>query len=355
MFRKKGKSILFFPINGSGIGHLTRCLAYARHLPKDWNIRFFSLSVAIDAIEAMGYEADYFLSHFWTVNTSTNWNRELAARLGLMLEYSRPDILLFDGTYPYLGLKRALMAYGRPIKVVWSRRGLWKGGEDQENPENIFHLLIRPGELEAEPATASSPMPDLPTVDTPPVTLFDREELLSGEEARRELNLEQNKKYILFSTGPDILTNLEDRIKWLSGKLQARGFTPVWLQSPLAIKLFKPPVGALLLEKYPIARHLKAFAGLVSAAGYNSCYEALVAELPTLFLPNDKLLDNQRKRALFLVENNLAVLCEGDGHEAMEKAFNEFMKLFESSERGLPTFINGASMAAQTLKELAEQ
>ena len=101
--------ILFFNINGSGLGHLSRCLAYARRLRGRARSVFFSTASAIEIIEEMGFEADYFVSEFWSRSHINAWNRELAIRFGLMLEELRPQAVVFDGTWPFAGF--AEMSY----------------------------------------------------------------------------------------------------------------------------------------------------------------------------------------------------------------------------------------------------
>jgi hypothetical protein len=114
--------ILFFNINGSGMGHLSRCLAYARRMRGRAVPVFFSLASAIEIIHEMGFEADYFVSKFWSRSHINAWNRELALRLGLMLEEVRPAAVVFDGTWPFHGFMDACDAYG-VSRRVWSRRG----------------------------------------------------------------------------------------------------------------------------------------------------------------------------------------------------------------------------------------
>lgn len=350
MTGNKLKSILFFPINGSGLGHLNRCLAYARRLPQTWRISFFSLSPAIGAVEEMGFEADYFLSPFWTVNSSTNWNRELCMRLALMLEEIEPDILLFDGTFPYLGLRRALEAYKKPLKLIWSRRGLFKARKiELKDFTKIFDLIIQPGELDALENQENLLPFTIPNFITPPVTLFNREELLPAREARECLNLSPHKKYILISIGPGNLKDISTPSQIIMKEIISAGYTPVWLQSPIAQKVLEVPDGVELLEAYPVSRYLKAFDGLISAAGYNSCYEAAMSGLPTFFVPNEKLQDNQEKRADLLVKHNLGLLCKSIDEKDLEKKLHDFFRLIELSERREIPFPNGAAIAADII------
>src|SRR5690606_35346150 len=117
--------VVFFNINGSGLGHLSRCLAYARRLEGRARPVFFSLASAIEIIHDFGFEADYFVSQFWSDAHVNAWERELAPRFGLMLEEVRPDVAVFDGTWPFRAFMDACDAHGLRRRV-WSNRGLHK-------------------------------------------------------------------------------------------------------------------------------------------------------------------------------------------------------------------------------------
>src|SRR5690606_8758334 len=100
----KRPTILFFNINGTGLGHLSTCLAYAHRLRDHARPIFFSLASAVEKIHDMGFEADYLVSPAWSRAANWHWNRQLSQRLGLLLERTRPKVLVFDGTWPFRGL-----------------------------------------------------------------------------------------------------------------------------------------------------------------------------------------------------------------------------------------------------------
>jgi UDP-N-acetylglucosamine:LPS N-acetylglucosamine transferase len=58
------------------------------------------------------------------------------------------------------------------------------------------------------------------------------------------------------------------------------------------------------------ADHMLAFDAAVCAAGYNTFGELMFAGVPTAFLPQDKLADDQRARAELAVERGAAALLE---------------------------------------------
>jgi hypothetical protein len=105
------------------------------------------MASAVEVIEGMGFEADYFVSNFWSSSHINDWNRELAARLGLMLEEVRPEVVVFDGTWPFDGLLAACDRH-QGVRTVWSNRGLHKD-DAPEVPvdEAEFAIVERFGEI----------------------------------------------------------------------------------------------------------------------------------------------------------------------------------------------------------------
>ena len=99
--RAERPCIVLFNINGNGMGHLSTCLAYANRLKARSRPVFFSLASAMEMIHDMGFEGDYFVSRFWSRASAWEWDRELSLRLGMFLERVRPEVLVFDGTWPY--------------------------------------------------------------------------------------------------------------------------------------------------------------------------------------------------------------------------------------------------------------
>src|SRR5690606_22718064 len=118
-------TILFFNINGAGLGHMSTCLAYAHRLRRHARPVFFSLAAAIERIHEMGFEADYLVSPSWSRARHRHWDQQLGPRLGILLERARPEVIVFDGTWPFHGLLHAAAAYGLP-RIVWSDLTMYK-------------------------------------------------------------------------------------------------------------------------------------------------------------------------------------------------------------------------------------
>ena len=347
--------ILFFPTNGSGLGHMTRCLAYARRLRGRADSAFFSLSSAIEFIEEMGFAADYFVSPFWSANTTYDWNCELAVRFGMLLEHTRPDVVMFDGTWPFQGFLAACRAYGRPLKIVWSNRGLLK--EDAKAvpvDATLFDLIIQPGELGTACAEATMPGGGK-KITVPPVTLFDDGELLSKAEARRRLGLEPQERYALFSLGPGNLKDVGGLGHELVRRVQAKGFTVVWACAPISVRDVTLPPRVRSISVYPLVRCFRAFDIFVGAAGYNTCCEVAQTQIPSLIVPNTLLADDQEARARLLAAHAPVIVSSCETARECRAAIGELRELMESPVATAHTLsMNGAALAAEAILQLAQ-
>lgn len=350
-------SIIFFPVNGSGMGHLTRCLAYARRLRDRAECVFFSLSSAMEFVEEMGFTGDYFISPFWSVNSTYSWNCELSIRFGMLLEHVRPDVVVFDGTWPFQGFLAACMAYGHSLKLVWSNRGLLKP-ETREVPvdKSRFDLLIRPGELGAHVSEERNGK-DCCQLTVPPVLLLDGTELLPRDRAREQLGLPPDGRFALFSLGPGNLKDVSGQGHRLMREVQTRGFSVVWACAPISVRDVELPATVHPLTVYPLSRYLQAFDIFVGAAGYNTCCEVAQAQIPSLIVPNTLLADDQTARAHMLKRFAPVVVSPCETDDEAREAVHALLALTSSGRGGeVVSFpLNGAELAADALWELAQR
>jgi UDP:flavonoid glycosyltransferase YjiC (YdhE family) len=288
--------VLFFTINGSGTGHLSRCLAYAHRLRGRARPVFFSLASAIEIIEEMGFEADYLVSPFWSRTPIVPWNQELAVRVGLMLEELKPDVVVFDGTWPFPGLLQACDRAGI-ARRVWSNRQLHKpDAEPVPVAETEFDLVIEPGEIGTTFSVARAAMPGR-KVRTAPVALLRGDELAGREAARDALGLEPDGRYVLLSLGPGNLKDVGDIARGLVSEFRAHGFAVVWARAPITVRDVALPEHVLPISVYPLLRFMRAFDVFAGAAGYNTCCEAMLSGVPSLLVPNTRVQDDQTRRA----------------------------------------------------------
>ena len=346
--------ILFFNINGSGTGHLSRCLAYAHRMRGRARPVFFSLASAIETIHDMGFEADYFVSEFWSRSHINAWNRELAIRMGLMLEELRPVAAVFDGSWPFVGFMHACDQYDIPVRI-WSDRGLYK--EDMEPVpvmESEFDLVIEPGEVGSDFIIERAQRPGR-KVTTPPVTLLKSDELLSRDDARDELGLKRDDRYALFSLGPGNLKDMSAVALGLLEEMRARGFTVVWARAPISVRDMPLPDDVQTVSVYPLVRYLRAFDVFASAAGYNACCEIVQAGVPSLLVPNTQVADDQILRAEMTARYAPVVVSPCDTPAERRDAVSRLLEIGDASER-LPSIdLDGADRAVDEILAVVTQ
>lgn len=346
---------LFFPTNGSGLGHMNRCLAYASQLRGRANASFFSLASAMEIIEQFGFEADYFVSHFWTRNGSYDWNCELALRLGMMFDRVKPTVVVFDGTWPFQGFLAACKSYGK-AKLVWSSRGLFKEGVEAATVDNsIFDLIIRPGEL-GDIAGRSALQCGTQQWTVPPVTLLQDAELLDRATARKELGLQEHARHVLFSLGPGNLKDIKGIGNSLIQRFQAENYTIAWACSPISVQDVELPSSIVPISVYPLVRYLRAFDVFVGAAGYNTCCEVVQAQIPSLLVPNALLVDDQTRRAHLVAQHAPAVVSTCESPEEQCDAVKRVLQMVDRPPTpSCKLVMNGADLAAEAIFALAAE
>ena len=346
--------ILFFNINGSGLGHLSRCLAYARRIEGRAKPYFLSLASAIEIIHEMGFEADYFVSTFWSRSHINAWNRELAIRVGLMLEEVRPAAVVFDGTWPFHGFMDACDAYGVPLKI-WSNRGLHK--EDAEPvpvKESAFDLVIQPGEIGTVFTVERAEQPGR-KVTTPPVTLLRDEELLDREKAREALGLDRKGRYALFSLGPGNLKDVSEIARGLLEEMRGCGFTVVWARAPISVRDVSLPNDVMPVSLFPLVRYMRAFDMFAGAAGYNTCCEVIQSGVPSLLIPNMQVIDDQARRAAMTSRHARVVVSPCETPEQRSEAVSQLLDTDLGSAQRPAIELNGSERAAGEIMALVER
>ena len=340
--------ILFFNINGSGLGHLSRCLAYARRMKGRARPVFFSLASAMEIIHEMGFEGDYFVSKFWSGSHINAWNRELALRMGLMLEEVQPVAAVFDGSWPFAGFMHACDQYDIPVRI-WSDRRLYK--EDEEPvpiEESEFDLVIEPGEVGSGFTIERAESPGRKVL-TPPVTILKDSELLDRNQAREELELERDGRYALISLGPGNLKDVRDVALGLHKEMCGRGFTVVSANAPISVRDVPLPGDVQFISVYPLVRYLRAFDVVASAAGYNACCEIVQAGIPSLLVPNTQVADDQILRAEMTSRYAPVVVSACDTNSERHDAVSRLIEISESPERQPDIDLDGADRAVEEI------
>src|SRR5699024_9033802 len=198
--------ILFVTSNGAGLGHVSRLLAIAEHLPDGRTYELLTLSAAYRRVSTPGLTVHYFPSSGTTGESPARWNRLFAAHLREMVTAKRPRLVVFDGTWVYSGLTEVCRAYAIPL--VWVQRGMWKTEVDESstqrhNARDVVDAVIIPGDFAADEEVDCGP--GISPVHVAPIVRIMRSAMVGREEACRRLGLDPSSRHILLNLGSGVL------------------------------------------------------------------------------------------------------------------------------------------------------
>lgn len=348
-------TVLLVSSNGAGMGHLTRLLAYARRMPVGARRVVLSLSQAAPVVAQDGLAWEYIPSQGATGLRPAAWRPMFAERVTDVLRRVDPDVLVFDGTHPYAGLDVALGRHPR-TRAVWSRRGMWlpHRNEHQLDKASWFDAVLEPGDL-ARPADRGETAQDQDAVVVDPVTLVDRDQLTSREEARAALGLPAQGPLALVSLGAGNINDTDDEVGAVAAALHRRG-VGVCVTAPAIAERAYAGSGVHLVRHFPLSEHFAAFDLAIAAAGYNSFHESLRLGVPTAFVPNSSTsLDDQVGRAGYAADQGWALsvpsLRGGAADRVVEELLARGPDLAARAQAADPG--NGAAAAAELILRVA--
>lgn len=282
------RRIVFMTSNGVGLGHLTRAMAIASHLPSDTEVAIFTLSQAFKLAEDAGYLTQFIPFHRLTGASVPDWNTALSKELSDFLSFFRPDTLVFDGNVPYSGLVSALNQWPG-VKRVWVRRGLWSTTQnDTISREVHFDLVIEPEDFSARFDRGATTLSKV-GCRVPPILASSPDDRLTRAQARQELGLDPQSNVVAMMLGAGTNFDFQRIRKRLLKDLTDRDDIDVLeIVPPFASQPDNEP-NALhrQISLYPAFRYSNAFDAMISSAGYNSFHEAILGGIPTLFVANE--------------------------------------------------------------------
>jgi UDP:flavonoid glycosyltransferase YjiC (YdhE family) len=349
------RCLLLISSNGSGMGHLTRLIAYPRRAQPDLAAHFVSLSQAVGVVGKFGFPFEYVPSAGATGLASRRWHELFTERVCDVVARLRPAVVVFDGTWPYDGIPRVREAHPE-ARWVWSRRGMWRRGRSVEQLEKAvwFDMVLAPGELAA--AYDQGATSDADGVGIGPVTLLDEAELDDRETARRALGLPLDRRVGLVALGAGNINDTSHQTGAVVAALQRLGVEVCVTQTEIA-ESNRTGGSVHVVRDFPLSRRFRAFDLAVSAAGYNSFHELLRFGVPTLFIPNqDTALDDQQGRAQFAADRGLAHMLGGVSVSGARLLLGDLLERGQQmvANVGLVDRGNGAAAAAVHLRKLAE-
>lgn len=302
--------MVYLSSNGAGMGHLTRLLAMARRHRFDVAPYFVSMSQAVPVVESEGFDHEYIPSRGDLGVGPRWWNAMFARRLADVLRRERPEVLVFDGTYPYEGLLRAREALPG-LRLVWSRRGMWLPGRGapQLARASVFDAVVEPGELAAAADRgATAGRADARVVG--PVTLLDDDELVSREDAARVLGVDPSRPTAMVTLGAGTINDISSDLGRITAGLADVEGLQILVTRPVISDEAATFGGRVSgVSVYPISRYLACVDLAVAASGYNAFHELVGFGVPTAFVPNTSTaIDDQLGRARW-AEDVGAGLC----------------------------------------------
>lgn len=350
-------TVLYVSSNGAGMGHLTRLLAMAtRRSSPQVGVRFASMSQAVPVVASSGFPYDYVPSAGDLGVGPRRWNRLFARRFAQVCARVRPDVVVFDGTYPYDGLLAARDVVPG-VRMVWSRRAMWRVGarSAQLARSGDFDLVVEPGELaEDEDAGPTAGRTDARRVG--PVTLLDRDDRVGREEAARHLGVDPARPTALVTLGAGRINRIDSDLgRVVAGLCEVPDLQVVVTRPVIAADAADLGPQVVPVQVYPVTRYLATIDLAVAASGYNAFHEMVRCGVPTAFVPNrSTALDDQVARARWVerVGAGLHVpALDAEGVDRIVRTLSEPLERERMAGRALEVDRPNGAAAAQALVE----
>ncbi len=315
--------VVSYAVNGGGIGHIQRLIAINR-----WVKRYASFcGVNAEVFFLTSSEASHFLFHegfaAFKIPSKTAVERagiDKLAYIALAKQWIwhsagllRPELLIVDtfpnGTFgellPILDLvKRRAFIY-RPLKEEFAKRA------DFQALLPLYDLILVP-DGEEEAASIFPPAVENALRFTGPIMVRERVELRPREEARKELGVKASDLCVYASAGGGGDASAEEQllkaVKVLSTETAVHtvvGAGPLYRGR----EIHGPRV--TWLSHGSLMEWMPAFDIAFTAAGYNSFFELMHAGVPSVFLPQEKIADEQDRRARRAAKAGAGVVLQG--------------------------------------------
>ena len=300
---------MYVSSNGAGMGHLTRLMAMARRRSPGVRPYVVSMSRAVPVVADEGLDYEYIPSRDDLGIGARRWRLIFTERFAEVLLRERPDVVVFDGVYPYEGLLASRTVLP-DVRLVWSRRAMWRPGlgHRQLASSAAFDLVIEPGELAHElDVGATAGRSDALRVG--PVTLLDDSDLVPRAAAAAALGVDPDRPTAQVTLGVGAINDVESDLgRVVQALTSVPGLQVVVTRPAIAASDAGLPQGVRGVSIYPISRYLRAVDLAVAAAGYNSFHELVGHGVPTAFVANTATgMDDQGARARWAAQAGVGI------------------------------------------------
>jgi UDP-N-acetylglucosamine--N-acetylmuramyl-(pentapeptide) pyrophosphoryl-undecaprenol N-acetylglucosamine transferase len=354
--------LLFYAVNGLGLGHVTRMLAIAREVRRQRplaQILFLTTSEADHVIFAEGFASIKLPSRSAITKTGI-WPRTF-----LKLTHSvvmnavasfNPAILVVD-TFP-AGASGELLS---TLSWEMCRAFVFRAQQPERAAEAAFQTALSAYNLCIIPHQVGSEellIPECVAQDwTGEIFIRSRDEGLSRRDARRTLGVPSDAKvlYVSFGGGGD--DEIAHALTVTLAAAAGSGWTIALADAPLQTggQVVSLPDGVIRVRHYPMAECFPAFDGAISAGGYNTVAELVHFGIPSIIIPFPRGLDDQYARVNCLATIG-AILSGRLDVEQLRLQLTKLSdpvvaeKLSAKAKAQIPT--NGAKQAAERILSL---
>ncbi|MEZ4219737.1 MAG: hypothetical protein R3B13_02330 [Polyangiaceae bacterium] len=283
--------IVSYAINGRGMGHLVRQLAilrWVRRITTLLSVRteiwVLTSSEADTLARREGFPAFKLPSKAMLRDAGIEPHRYLALARGWVLNAVAglsPDLLLVD-TFPggSFGELVSVLELAKH-RVLVARRV-----RQQFADEDPYQALLPLYERQIVPDEGGGG----------PILLREREELLPRDDARRQLGVTTDARTVYLTLGGGGDDAAASVLPRLTERLRTAGMHVVVGAGPLYQGPELRGDGVVWMDRYCPMELFPAFDAAVSAGGYNSFHELMFAGVPTVFMPQPRIADDQRER-----------------------------------------------------------
>lgn len=356
--KKTPQKILFMPTNGSGLGHVTRCLAIARRLKKIYpnvEIIFFTTSFAINVIKEEGFLVYYFPSPNLLPKYIGNKTLDsiMEKQLTEIIKRHNIDTIVFDGVFPYSYLINVILKT-KFLNPIWVQRGMHKKGKSKLiiDREKFFNLIIIPGEADRKYLQYKNNNFKY----CPPIIYSQRNELLSREIVLKMWNLDPNKKTVYIQLGEGLYNDVNSLISKVVNLLKdEKNLQVVVGESIIAHKPYKIDPNIFTIRNYPNSIYFNAFDFAIITGSYNTFHETIYFGLPTIIFPvKETGTDDHLKRAKIVTKLKTGFVITDFQSQKFKNAVNKILdpeinKRMRENTKNI--FENGAILAAKYIMQ----
>jgi UDP-N-acetylglucosamine--N-acetylmuramyl-(pentapeptide) pyrophosphoryl-undecaprenol N-acetylglucosamine transferase len=306
--------LLFYAVNGLGLGHVTRCLAIANAIKQQRpqaQFLFLTTSEADHVIYGEGFASVKLPSRSTIAKTSLRpsvFNKLTHTVVVNTVAAFNPAILIAD-TFP-AGASHELLP---TLHWEMKRAFVFRAQRQERMEDGMFQAALGTYNLCIIPHAEGSEqviIPDhVPTKWTGDIFIRSRETALSKPDARRVLGLPQEGKvlYVTFGGGGEDEITVATRTTLEAA--EGLGWIIALADAPLQTRRDGHFTGANVfhVSHYPMSECFAAFDGAVSAAGYNTVNELMHFGVPSILIPFARGLDDQFARVDKLAELGAAL------------------------------------------------